>query len=242
MTAKAKHGLPSKRNAPKKTGSRGLTLANSEHAKQEFEGSLTEQDEQRQAKEDGDPAAADDKKAKVTEKGSSLLVEQPPKPKVVGELFEAFYLKPVYKKNAKGALLVGLQITAPIEKEHSSILPGLLANAYKATLKRGVAGQRLKDVPAQNVSFYAASDQPEPMCELAAAQILNAHVDVIQRKGEGESRKVHRLSFLAQVKHSADVLRFADRNYGNNFWIKLTAAQLKIDGVTESDEDEEDDE
>lgn len=232
MSAKAK--LPDKKHAPKRTGSRGLTLANAHKDKeQEFTGTLAEQDEKREA------AAAANGETKVTEKGSSLLVEQPARPKVVGEMFEVFYLKPVYKKNPKGQLLVGLQITAPLEKDHVSILPLDFVNAYKATLKRRVAGQKMKDVPAQNVSFYAASDQPEPMCTLTAAQILNAHVDVIQRKGEGESRKVHRLSFLAQVKHSGPVLHFADKNYGNNFWLKLESAQLKIEGVTEEADDEE---
>lgn len=202
--------LPDKKNAPKRTGKSGI----------------------------GPAVDSAEETAEVKEKGSSLIVEQPPKPKVVGRKFEAFYLKPVYKKNPKGVLLVGLQLTAVLEKQHEDILPAIITNGYRATLKKGVAGQKMRDVPAQDLSFFVAHDQDDPMLILKTAQILNAHVDVVQRKGEGESRKVHRLSFLAQVRHSAPVLHFADKNYGNNFWIQFDKAQLDLGLEEETNEEE----
>jgi hypothetical protein len=234
--AKKGSRLPDRKHAPKRTGKSNLTLANHrEKGEQEFTGTLAKQDEQRDAKE---KAAGDE--TKVVEQGSSLLIEQPPKPKVVGEMFESYFLTAVFVKTAKGKKLISYKLTAPLEKEHLPILPKEFANGLKATMKPHVAGQRLKDVPAMNVIFYSAHDQPEPMVVLEHAQIIGAHIDVIQRKGEGESRKVHRLSFNAQVERSRRVLHFAENNDKGNFWIKLEPAQLKLAGI--NDEPEEEDE
>src|SRR5258707_9037835 len=67
-----------------------------------------------------DPATA--------EKGS-LLVEQPPKPKVVGNRMELFYDKPIFGKY-KDVVTVSLVCTMPVEKEHEDLLPKLVRDAY----------------------------------------------------------------------------------------------------------------
>jgi hypothetical protein len=155
------------------------------------------------------------------EKGTSLLVEQPKKPKVVGRRFEAFFLKPAFTKTAKGDLMVGFRMTVPIEAEHETVLPKLIWDGYKDVRKKARLGTKFKDLPAQHVLFYLSDKDPDAKCELPVAQLLQAHVDVVQRKGEGESRKVFRLSFMLQSKQSREIAHFADFNHGNNFWIEL---------------------
>src|SRR6266404_3123512 len=84
---KEKHALPER--APKKSGKRGI-------------GPI-------------DPVADFDKPVtRAPEpKGSSLLVEQPPKPRIVGERMAVFYLKPLFGETPKGDITVSLAITLP---------------------------------------------------------------------------------------------------------------------------------
>jgi hypothetical protein len=212
-----------KKPPPKKTGSRGIKPL-------EYDGDLTAQDEARTKK---DLETLD----KPSPGKGSLLAEQPPKPKVVGDRFEAFYLKPIYSKNSKGVVQLGLRITAPIEKEHEKVLPKIMSEGFKATLRKGCAGQKLRDIPVQRVSFFLTNDDGESALVLEQAQIIQSHIDVVQRRGEGTARKVHRLSFVAQVKADNKVSYFADKNLANTFWLQLE--EVEPDLLDLDDEDDE---
>lgn len=175
---------------------------------------------------------------KVKERGTSLLVEQPKKPKVVKERFEVFFLKAVPSKNHKGILLMGLRLTTPVEKEHMDVLPKMIRRAYENSGQRGWAGEKLRDVPAHAIDFYLTHDMKEPVLEIKAAQLLGVRLDLVQRKGEGESRKVVRLTMMVQAKQSREIGAFAINNHSNSFWIEMHEVEPELLGLDEGNEDQ----
>lgn len=199
MAKTTKSLLPKKH--PKKTGKRGV--------------GPKPDSEDTNKKPDGETSQA------TEAKGSSLLVEQPPKPKVVGDRMEVFYLKPVFTKTPKGDILVAVAITVPIDKEHEELLPKIIADGYKDLLKRGRSTIGFKELPGQRAEFYLSQDIKEETLVLPAAKMINASLALVQRKGEGSARKVVRLSFRLQVKLSREVANFAEHNLQNSFWLSL---------------------
>jgi hypothetical protein len=172
---------------------------------------------------------------KPTGKQASLLVEQPPKPKVVGDRMEAFYIKPVWMKAPKsGDIVIIMRMSLPIEKEHKEVLPKIVADGYNDVKKKGHTGANL-EVPGQKVTFYLTPDDKDPVLELPAARFVHANLRLIQRKGEGSARKVIRFAFELHVKFEAHVAKFAELNLGNHYWIKMD----KMQGELFEDEGEE---
>jgi hypothetical protein len=159
----------------------------------------------------------------------SLVADNPPKPKVVGDRFEAFYLKPHFAKSPKGDLSVALAFSVALEKEHKELLPKIVAEAYHDVLKKGRKSMTLNGIPGQRVSVYLSHDSKGEILFLAAAKLTSASLALVERKGEGAARKVIRFSFRLQVPLPAgsktdDVSYFAERNLQNSFWIKLEEA------------------
>jgi len=201
---KEKHALPER--APKRTGKRcvGPKL---------------------------DPVADFDapvKKDPPEAKGSSLLVEQPPKPTIVGDRMEVFYLKPLFGKTPKGDITVSLAITLPVEDEHDGLLPKIVHDGYRDVLKKARKAINFSELPGQRAEFYISSDAKEESLVLPAAKMINTSLALIQRKGEGQSRQVVRLSFRLQVKLSREVAHFAENNLQNSFWLKLSESQEEL--------------
>lgn len=209
-SGKSRSLLPAKH--PKRTGKRGV--GPKLDPKEDFETPTK--------KPDGETSQA------TESKGSSLLVEQPPKPKVVGDRMEVFYLKPVFTKTPKGDILVSLAITVPIDKEHEELLPEIIAAGYKDLLKKGRSTLGFKDLPGQRAEFYLSQDIKEETLVLPAAKMISANLSLVQRKGEGSARKVVRLSFRLQVKLSREVTNFAEHNLQNNFWLSLKETEEKL--------------
>lgn len=210
--------LPDKKNAPKKSG-KGMKP----------------------------PEDADEKIGKLTTivtKQGSLLADNPPKPKVVGDRFEAFYLKPKFDKTPKGKLFVGLPFTVALEKAHKELMPAIVASGYTDLLKKGRAGMKLKNIPSQRVEVFSAHDSKSPALFLSAARVTFANLALIQRKGEGVARRVIRFSFRFEVPipaqaESDPVSHFAERNIQNTFWIKMEQTdQTLFDDGDEPEEEE----
>ena len=170
-----------------------------------------DQDKARTAKEQG-----------AAEQEGSLLAEQPPKPKVVGNRMEVFYDKPFFGK-FKDVVTLALVCTLPVEKEHETLLPKLIRDAYHDIIKKGRKSSTLKDadLPGQRVAFYLNDVIKEEILVMPAAKLIHVALSEVQRKGEGVSRKVIRLAFRLQVKLSHEVATFAEHNLQNNFWITL---------------------
>jgi hypothetical protein len=206
---------------PKRSGKRGLTLANAVHS-----AAL-------------DPGADFDtptrKEPEAQQAHGSLLAEQPAKPKVVGDRFEVFYLKPIFAKTPKGDITVSLAITLPLEDTHDGLLPKIIHDGYRDITKKGRKGMTFTELPGQHAMFFLTSDIHEESLVLPAAKMINASLALIQRKGEGEARKVIRLSFRLQVKLSKEVAHFAEQNLGNNFWLSLKETDEPL--FDEEDED-----
>lgn len=173
-----------------------------------------------------------------TKKAPTLLVEQPRKPSVSGERFKVTYLKPSMRRTVKGDLLLGFRMTLPLEPDHKAVLPKLVVEKFRDVSKRGCAGIKLKDVPAQKVEFFLDDISKDAALELPVAKFLQGHIDLVQRKGEGESRKVIRLSYVLQVPVSDEVLHFAGFNCGAEFWIRMT--EVEPDLLELDDEEDED--
>jgi hypothetical protein len=165
----------------------------------------------------------------------SLLAEQPPKPTIVGDRMEVFYLKPLFGKTPKGDITVSLAITLPVKDEHDGLLPKIVHDGYKDILKKARKAINFSELPGQRAEFYISSDAKDESLVLPAAKMLSTSLMLIQRKGEGQSRHVVRLSFRLQVKLSHEVAHFAENNLQNSFWLKLSESQEEL--FDESDED-----
>jgi hypothetical protein len=219
--AEEEHPAP-KPPPPKRSGKRGLTLANAVHS----------------AALDADKDFDTPTRTQATVLGGaqgSLLIEQPPKPKVVGDRFEVFYLKPIFAKTPKGDITVSLAITLPLEDSHDGLLPKIIHDGYRDITKKGRKGMTFTELPGQHAMFFLTSDIREESLVLPAAKMINASLALVQRKGEGEARKVIRLSFRLQVKLSKEVAHFAEQNLGNNFWLSLKETDEPL--FDEEDED-----
>jgi hypothetical protein len=211
--ARPKHdALPDKKHAPKRTGKR---LPRPE-----------------------DPAEL---VTEQTEMKGSLLAEQPPKPKIVGDRMQVFYLKPYFQKDAKsGKLSVAMAFSVALEKEHRPLLPKIVADGYHDILKKGRKSMALSSIPGQHAQIYLSHDAKEELLDLPAAKVTNAALALIERKGEGSARKVIRLSFRLQVhlpnEQNDGVSYFAERNLQNDFWLKMEETNAKL---FDDEEDEE---
>jgi hypothetical protein len=212
--AKSKSLLPDKKSAPKRTGKRGIKPLD--------------------PKEDFDtPTKIEKLTTIVTKQEGSLLADNPPKPKVVGDRFEAFYLKPIFAKSPKGDLSVSLAFSVALEKEHRELLPKMVSDAFHDILKRGRKLLALNGVPGQAVEIFLSHDADAPTLVLPAARMTSTSLALVQRKGEGAARKVIRFSFRLQVPipanaKSDDVSFFAERNLQNSFWLKLADADPSL--------------
>lgn len=216
MTKKKKDRplLPDRKHAPKKTGKR--------------------------LQPPEDPNDQSEKLTTIVTKQGSLLADNPPKPKVVGDRMEVFYIKPIFSKSAKGDLSVSLAFSVALEKEHKDLLPQIVADAYHDVLKKGRKSLTLRNVPGQRVELYLSHDAKDVLLFLAAAKVTSASLALIERKGEGAARKVIRFSFRLQVPIPAQaksdkVSYFAERNLQNSFWMKTEDADPEL---FKEDEDE----
>lgn len=211
---KEKHALPER--APKKSGKRGIGPIDS----------VSDFDK---------PVTRSMVKKDAPEPKGSLLADNPPAPKIVGDRMEVFYLKPIFGKTPKGDITVSLAITLPVEEDHDGLLPKIVHDGYKDILKKARKAINFSELPGQRAEFYISSDAKEESLVLPAAKMLSTSLALIQRKGEGEARKVVRLSFRLQVKLSREVAHFAENNLQNSFWMKLSETQEQL-----FDEDDED--
>jgi hypothetical protein len=168
----------------------------------------------------------------------SLLAEQPPQPSVVGNRIKAHYLKPIFSKATKGERLLAMHMTFPLTEEHTedSLLPKAVREAWAFISKHGRKRLDLVGIPGQRATFYLTPDIDDAKLVLPAAKIINVSLAVVQKKGEGESQKVIRLSFRLQVPVSHEVAKFAELNYGNDFWIHLEETEEPL-----FDEDDDED-
>jgi hypothetical protein len=183
-----------------------------------------------------DPKEDFDQPTKKEAEGS-LIAEQPPQPAVVGSRIKAHYLKPIFSKTTKGERLLAMHMTFPLTEEHTgdSLLPKSVCEGWGFISKHGRKRLDLVGIPGQKATFYLTPDIDDAKLVLPAAKVINVSLAVVQKKGEGEAQKVIRLSFRLQVPVSHEVAKFAELNYGNDFWIKLQETEEPL-----FDEDDED--
>ena len=220
MARTSKSHLPDKKHAPKKTGKRLPPPEDPEDKIEKLTTVVTKQ-----------------------EATGSLLADNPPKPKVVGDRFEAFYLKPHFAKSAKGDLSVALAFSVALEKEHKELLPKLVADAYHDVLKKGRKSMTLRNVPGQRVEIFLQNDDKSPELFLPAAKITSTTLALVERKGEGAARRVIRFSFRLQVPIPAQaktdqVSYFAERNLQASFWLKMEEADPALFDEPDEEGDE----
>jgi hypothetical protein len=221
---KPKDGLlPSKKNAPKKTG-KALKPPEDKKDLEEQAGKLSTI------------------VTKQTDTGS-LQADNPPKPKVVGERFQVFYLKPRFEKTPKGRLYVRLPFTVTMEKEHKELMPSIVASGYTDLMKVGRSGMKLKNIPSQRAEIFPAHDSKSPALFLSAARVTFANLALIQRKGEGVARRVIRFAFSLEIPIPAQadsdpVSHFAERNIQNTFWMKWEGTDQNLFDEGDEPDDE----
>jgi len=211
---------PGRAPAPKRTGKRAIGPREETGAKtaEETEAGKTEE-----------------------QKPASLLVEQPPKPTVVNDLFQAFFRAVTFSKNAKtDKRYVHLHMTVELSKDHLEVLPKLVARAQSRVSKeKGLAGERLKDVPRQSVGFYLTTDNnKDALANVIGCEFIQGKVDQVQKRGEGSARKILRLTFALKCAHNDDLCYFASHNFNNSFWISMHETQPDLLDLEEEDDDE----
>jgi hypothetical protein len=168
-----------------------------------------------------DPAADfKDEQSPAAEAGS-LLAEQPPKPTVVGKRIQMHFLKPSFSKTTKGERLLALHMSFALTEEHTAddLLPEEIREGWKIMSKRGRKRFDI-EVSGQKAVFHLTSDG-EPKLTLPAAKMVDVSIAVVQKKGDGQTETVIRLSFRLQVRVTHDVAEFAELNFGNSFWLTL---------------------
>jgi hypothetical protein len=198
---------------PKRSGKRGLTLANAVHNT-----AL-------------DPAADFDtptrKEPEAQQAHGSLLVTNPPKPTVANGRMKVFYDRPLFSKS-KDRILIALQFSVPLGEEHDEILPKSVAEAHHDLLKRNRTKISLNGLPAQHATLYISADHKEELVTLPACKMNNVNIAMIQRKGEGSARKVARLAFRLQAEYSRPLATFGEMNLANDFWLVLKESQESL--------------
>ena len=164
---------------------------------------------------------------------TALMADNPSKPTVMNGRMKVFYDKPHFTKS-KDHILVALQLSIPLEQEHDDLLPKIIIEAHKDVLKRGRKRILLNGLPAQHASIYLTHDDEEELVVLPACKLVSANVALVERKGEGSSRKVVRFSFRLQAEYSRSLAIFAESNLQNDFWLVMKESQESL-----WDEDEE---
>ena len=209
------------RPPPKKTGKSNLKLGEQLDKDKDFDAPT---------RTDGTGTPENPPSERPAEETGSLVAKQPPAPSVVGNRMEMHYLKPTFSKTKKGTRLIAFHLSLALTEKHieDGILPVEVREGWeimsmpKRRRKRfdiGFAGQRAE--------FHYTNDLEvdDPKLTLEAAEVTNASLAVIQKKGDGQSQKIIRLSFRLLVPVSTEVEQFAVQNYGNNFWVTLEETQ-----------------
>jgi hypothetical protein len=191
--------LPDRRNAPRKTGKRGI-------------GPLDP------TKDFDNPV---NKKAVAEAKGS-LLAEQPPRKVVVGDRMEVFFERVTVTK-PKDKVLVTFRCTVPLEKDHEKLLPDLVVKKFHTIAGLKSCSIKPDELDPCAAKFYMAHDIDVVALDLPAARLTGVSLAEIERTGEGTAHKVIRLSLGLCVPLADGLLHFA-HNIKNNLWLKLEEA------------------
>lgn len=215
---------------PKRTGKSNLTLKNALDDDKDF-------DKPVRGDGTGTPETAPSTPAAAKETGSSLMVEQPPKPTVVGDRIQMQYLKPSFSKTTKGERLLAMHMTFALTKEHTkdSLLPKAVRDGWTIMSKHGRKRFDI-EVPGQKAVFYLTPDGDDDKLILPAAKVVSVSIAVIQKKGDGETQKIIRLSFRLQVPVSHEVAKFAENSFGSDYWVTLEGTQEPLFDEEESEE------
>lgn len=157
----------------------------------------------------------------------TLLVEQPEKPGIANGRFRVFYDKPTFKKFKEEVPLISLRFSVPLEKGHDPLLPKIAAEAHRDLSKRGRDLIRLKDIPAQHALLFISEHHATEIAALPACKMMG-NIAVVERRGEGTSRKIVRLAFQLQTVRSESLAHFAEMNMGADFWLQLRDTQERL--------------
>jgi len=157
-------------------------------------------------------------------------------PSVMKDRMLVHYVKPHFKKTKKGERTVSLEFSVPLTKEHEDLIPAAVATGWKFLSKRGMKRLDITEVPAQAIRLWLAHDDQKETLFLPLAGMTNVSLATIQQKGEGQARKVIRLSFRAIVKMSAAVGKWAEYNFEENVWMNMADSQEVMFPEDEEDE------
>jgi hypothetical protein len=236
---KKKAATPIRKDTRKKSGKTNLTLANAPERSSKPKPPTPALDEGRDfdkpTRGDGTGTPETAPAEAPAEKGS-LLAPQPPAPTVVGKRILMHYLKPTFSKTKKGTRLVAMHLSFALTEKHTadSLLPKGIRESWDVISSKGRKKLDLVGIAGQRAEFYMTQDIDDVKLVLAAAEMSNVSLAVIQKKGDGEAQKIIRLSFRLQVPVTPDVEAFAVMNYGNDFWLTLEETE---EDLFEEDED-----
>jgi hypothetical protein len=206
--AKKPHLLPSKKNAPRKTGKAGIKPLDEE--------------------EDFEKPVVDKKSAAAGEQPELLETPKEKKIVVVKDRFEVFILPPVFANAPKTSdKTISFRVSFALTDDHKGLFPKIVESNWN-WVKRPRQSKSPFEMPGQTVAFFLASDVKEEEMRLPAAKVTHANVAVIQKKGEGAALKVTRFQFRLQVPWSREVAKFADANYNVHLWLTMKTTEEKL--------------
>jgi hypothetical protein len=186
-----------------------------EAKERKLKGSLSEQDEQRAAEENG-------------EQQLEMDAGKPETPKPVrGRKLLAEFVRPIFDRTTQGAPLIAFEFSFPLTPDHETKLPAEIEAAWKI-VKRGHCKRYdlLPDeVPPQTVELWLVPDDKEADIKIVGGKIVKPSLQVVEQDGAGKTKKVIRLSLRVETERETAYTKFATTYDTESIWIVLKETQ-----------------
>lgn len=200
-----KHALPDKKNAPKRSGKKGIGPLDVE---KDFDTPVRREPAQKALIE-------------VGEKEKPLNFKD--------DLCVVHFVDFSFRKDKNRDEIADLEFSLPLEDAHKGRFPREIKDAWDFLAKGNVKTIVANGIEPQNVTLSIAPGKKGDL-ELVAASVTKASISLIEQKGKGKSTKITRLKFTVSADLDAEVGRFCENNFDEQVWIKTesTNRHLKV--------------
>lgn len=199
---KAKHALPSKKNAPKKTGKSGIRPLDPED---DFVKPTRKEPEQQEL----------------------LQVPKQPSPAVQHGKMAVHFVRFATDKSKNQNRIVNMDFSLELAEEHKGMLPKEVEHAWKDLMRGSVKRIDPDGIGTQNVSISIVPDG-EVDLEIVAI-VAKASISRITQKGKGKARKITRLQVRFQTGYDKDVEHFCGQSYDETVFLTLEDVQTEME-------------
>lgn len=152
------------------------------------------------------------------------------RPTVLEGKMLVIFLKPIYSKPPKRDREIALQMSMPLSDLHMKgrTLDPKIKKAWDTVSEGDANSVDLGELDPRRVEIFLAPDIKKPELDFHVARIAACKVGLVQKRGEGEARRMVRLLFRVQVPVNKQVSEFADNSYPNPFWISFSKTNEEL--------------